>query len=134
MWALVACSDGYPTEDEPSIDPARMSQAQLLAALNELGAGPHLGKRWRYALRDGCQLEITVRDGERQRHRVELEGAAVASRSADGLMEILLVPETGGEAQAVTALETRRWSDTVMARALLTQLEVRCDAPLAPSA
>jgi len=134
LAALVACSDGYPTEDVPQIDPARMSQAQLLAALNELGAEPHLGKRWRYALREGCELEIAVRDGGRQRDRVVLEGAAIASRSADGVTEILLVPQAGGEAQAVTALETRRWSDTVRARALFTHLEARCGKPLAPSA
>ena len=133
LLGLMACSDGYPTEDVPQIDPARMTQSQLLAALNELGAEPHLGKRWRYALRDGCELEIAVRDGERQRHRVVLEGAAIASRSADGITEILLVPQAGGEAQAVTALETRRWSDTVRARALLTHLEVRCGQPPAPS-
>jgi len=133
LVALVACSDGYPTEDVPQIDPARMTQAQLLAALNELGAEPHLGKRWRYALRDGCELEIAVRDGERQRHRVVLEGAAIASRSAAGMTEILLLPQAGGEAQAVTALETRRWSDTVRARTLLTHLEVRCGQPPAPS-
>jgi hypothetical protein len=136
LWllALMACSDGYPTEDAPQIDPARMTQAQLLAALNELGDEPHLGKRWRYVLRDGCELEIMVRDGERQRRRVLLEGAAIATRSADGVTEIRLVPEAGGEARAVTAFETRRWSDTVRAKALMTQLEVRCDKPVAPSA
>lgn len=133
LLALGACSDGYPTEDVPQIDPARMTQAQLLAALNELGEQPHLGKRWRYALRDGCELEITVRDGERQHRRVALEGAAIGTRSADGTTEIRLVPEAGGEAQAVTALETRRWSDTVRASALLTHLEVRCGKPVAPS-
>lgn len=133
MVALAACSDGYPTEDVPQIDPARMTQAQLLAALNELGAEPHLGKRWRYVLRDGCELEIAVRDGERQPHRVVLDGAAIASRSADGMTEIRLVPRAGGEPQAVTALETGRWSDTVRARALLTHLELQCDKPPAPS-
>jgi len=37
--SLAACSDGYPTEDIPQIDPANMTQAQLLAALNALGKG-----------------------------------------------------------------------------------------------
>lgn len=133
LLALGACSDGYPTEDEPQIDPGRMTQVQLLTALNELGAEPHLGRRWRYALRDGCDLEITVRDGERQRHRVVLEGVAITTRSADGMTEIRLVPKAGGEPRAVTALETRRWSDTVRARALLTHLEGQCGKPLAAS-
>ena len=72
--SLAACTDGYPTEDVPQIDPARMKQAPLLAALNALGKEPHL------------------------------------------------------------ALETRRWSDTVRARSLLTHLEVRCGSPLPPTA
>lgn len=42
---LAACSDGHPTEDLPQIDPARMSQEHLLAALKALGKEPHLGKR-----------------------------------------------------------------------------------------
>lgn len=132
--ALMACTDGYPTEDVPQIDPARMTQAQLLEALNALGKEPHLGKRWRYGLRAGCELEILVRDGERDRRRILLDGATIATRSDDGVTEIRLVPREGGEAQAVTALETRRWSDTVRARAMLTQLELRCDPPAPPAA
>lgn len=126
VLALAACSDGYPTEDVPQIDPARMSQAQLLAALNALCKEPQMGKRWRYALRTGCVLEVSVRDGDAKRRRVVLEGMTVSTRSADGVTEIRLLPEAGGEAQAITALETRRWSDTVRARALLTHLEVLC--------
>jgi hypothetical protein len=131
---LVACSDGYPTDDVPQVDPARMTQAQLLAALNAMGKEPHLGKRWRYVMHAGCELEISVRDGDASRHRVVLEGATITTRSVEGISEIRLVPKAGGEAQAVTALETRRWSDTVRARALLTHLEVRCGRPEVPSA
>jgi hypothetical protein len=65
---------------------------------------------------------------------VELEGAEVTTRSVDGVSEIRLVPKTGGETQAVTILETRRWSDTVRARSLLTHLEVRCGNPVVPAA
>jgi hypothetical protein len=131
---LTACSDGYPTEDVPQVDPARMTQAQLLVALNALGKEPHLGKRWRYVMHTGCELEVSVRDGGSDHSRVVLEGAAISTRSVDGVSEIRLVPKAGGEAQAVTALETRRWSDTVRARSLLTHLEVRCGSPAAPPA
>lgn len=132
MW-LAGCSDGYPTEDVPPIDPARMTQAQLLAALNALGKEPHLGKRWRYALRANCELEVSVRNGDTDRRRIALEGAQVATRSVDGVSQIRLEPRTGGETQALTVLETRRWSDTVMARSLLTYLEVRCGSPVPPT-
>lgn len=134
MLALAACSDGYPTGDVAPVDPARMTQAQLLAALNALGKESHSGKRWHYVMHAGCELEISVRERDTDRRRVVLEGAAISTRSIDGASEIRLVPKAGGEAQAVTALETRRWSDTVRARSLLTHLEVRCGRPEVPPA
>jgi hypothetical protein len=132
--SLTACSDGYPTEDVPQVDPTSMTQAQLLDALNALGKEPQLGKRWRYVMHTGCELEVSVRDGGTDRSRVVLEGAAISTRSVDGVSEIRLVPKAGGETEAVTALETRRWSDTVRARSLLTHLEMRCGSPAAPPA
>lgn len=134
VLSLAACSDGYPTEDVLQLDPARMTQAQLLAALNALGKDPHLGKRWGYALHANCELEVSVRNGDTERRRVVLEGAVVDARSVDGLTEILLVPEVGGDKQAVTVLATRRWTDTVQARSLLARLEARCGSPAVPSA
>lgn len=134
VLSLAACFDGYPTEDAPQIDPGRMTRAQLLAALNALGSEPHLSKRWRYALHADCELEISVRDGDTDSRRVALEGAVVDSRSVDGVSEIRLVPKVDGETRAVTVLETRRWSDTVSARSLLTHLEVRCAYPAVPAA
>lgn len=126
VLSLAGCTDGYPTEDVPQIDPARMTQVQLLAALNALGKEPQLGKRWRYAMHADCELEVSVRNGERDRRRVVLEGAEVTSRSVEGVSEIRLVPKVGGEVQGITVLETHRWVDTVRARSLLTHLEVRC--------
>jgi hypothetical protein len=134
VLSLTACTDGYPTEDVPQIHPASMTQAQLLAALNALGAEPHLSQRWRYAMHANCELEISVRNGDTERRRVLLEGAVVNTRSADGVTEILLVPKTVGGAQPVTVLATSRWPDTVRARSLLTHLEVRCGSPAAPAA
>jgi len=123
---LAACPDGYPTEDVPQIEPSRMTQAQLLAALNELGEEQNLGKRWRYTLHPECELEVSVRGDDGGRRRVTLEGAEVSSRADDGVSEILLVPADGSEAQAVTVLETPQWPDSVRARALLRHLEARC--------
>lgn len=134
LASLAACSDGYPTEDVRQIDPARMSQAQLLAELNALGKEPHLANRWRYALHPDCELEVSVRDLDTDRRRVMLEGAAISTRSVDGVSEIRVVPKTGGETRGVTVLETRRWSDTVRARSLLRHLEVRCGNPVVPAA
>lgn len=129
LLSLGACSDGYPTDDVPQMDLTRMSQAQLLAALNALGREPHLGKRWRYSLHANCEFGVSVRDGDTDGSRVVLEGARVTSRSVDGASEVRLLPKTGDETKAVTVLETRRWSDTVRARALLTHLQGRCGNP-----
>lgn len=133
VLSLAACSDGYPTDDVAQIESARMTQPQLLAALNALGKEPHLGKRWSYALHANCELEVSVRDGGTERRRVTLEGAVVSTRSADGVTEILLVPKRGGDSQAVTVLATRKWADTVEARSLFSHLEVRCGNPAAPA-
>jgi len=134
MLPVAACVEGYPTEDVEQIDPARMSQQKLLAALNALGKEPQLGKRWRYALHADCELQVSARDGDTAQRRVVLEGAQVTVRSLDGVSEIRLVPKAGGEAQAVTVLETRMWSDTIRARSLLTHLEARCGNPVLPGA
>lgn len=133
VLSLAACSDGYPTDDVAQIEPARMTQPQLLAALNALGKEPHLGKRWSYALHANCELEVSVRDGGTERRRVALEGAVVSTRSVDGVTEILLVPKRGGDSQAVTVLATRKWADTVEARSLFAHLEVRCGNPAVPA-
>ena len=100
---LSACPEGYPTADAPRIEPSRMTQAQLLAALNELGAEPH-------------------------------QGATVDAWTADAATEILLLPKDGGAAREVAVLATRKWSDTVQAKSLLTQLELRCGTLAAPTA
>lgn len=134
VLTLAACSDGYPTEDVPQIDPAVMTLPQLLDALNELGQDAQPGTRWRYSLREACQLDISVRDEERQRHRVALHRVVIETRSADGITEILLVPQGGEASGAITALETRRWTDTIRARSLFTQLEARCRASALRSA
>jgi hypothetical protein len=134
VLALAACSDGYPTEDAVPLDPAQMTRTELLAALNSLGDEPHLGKRWRFALRPDCELEVSVRNGDQERRRVALEGADLVTRSVDGVSEIRLLPRAGGEARAVTVFEPRGWSDIVRARALLTNLEQRCRAAPAPGA
>lgn len=132
--SLAACTDGYPTEDVPQIEPSRMTQTQLLAALNALGKEPHLGKRWRYEMHANCELEVSVRGGGTVRRRIVLEGAQVTTRTVDGVSQIQLQPKADGESQALTVLETRRWFDAVAARSLLTHLEVRCGSPVPPTA
>lgn len=133
LGLLAACSDGYPTEDAPQMAPSAMSSQQLLQALNDLGAEPHLDRRWRYGLAPGCLLEVRVH-GERSRQQVLLAGARIESGTREGQIGVRVVPESDdgeeAEAEGITVLQTRRWTDSVRARSLLTQLELRCsEAP-----
>ena len=58
VLSLAACSDGYPTDDVAHIDPAHMTQAQLLLALNALGKDAQQGKRGRYSLHADCDPPV----------------------------------------------------------------------------
>ena len=122
---LSACSDGYPTEDVPQVDPASLSQAGLIQALNALGDEPQLDKRWQYELVQGCELHVKVRKGTPRERRLVLEGATIEQRSQQGLHEVLLA-EAGSESDAIVVLASPRWTDAVRMRSLLTHLELSC--------
>lgn len=125
LLALAACSDGYPTDDEPAHDLASFSQAELLHALNELGA-----PRWHYTLAPGCRLTAEVRNGETRQHSAPLLGAAIEARVDDGKQfRITLLGEQG----AVPVFATPKWTDSVQAESLLAYLERSCDAPREPA-
>lgn len=129
LLALVACSDGYPTEDLPTSNPSQMSQAELLEALNRLGAQPHLAHRWRYALEPGCQLVIGVGAELATQRRVTATGASIDAPAADGATQVRLTPAGPPDADTVTVLVTDRWTDSALARSLLANLGRRCATP-----
>lgn len=56
---LLACTDGYPTDDVVSLPESEMNSAQLLRAMNRIGAGAIPGETWRYDLNKGCMLRVT---------------------------------------------------------------------------
>ena len=60
--------------------------------------------------------------------------SCLAWRAAASALCVLLLPKAGGAAREVAVLATRRWSDTVRTKSLLTQLEMRCGSPAAPTA
>jgi hypothetical protein len=132
VCVLAACTDGYPTEDAPHMDPAQMTQAQLLQAMNQLGSEKHLGARWRYALADGCRLDIQVRNGAPEARSVPLEGAEIEVDTEDKVFHIFVLPAGGADAAPVPALQSRQWVDSVRMQSLLAYLERSCSA--APAA
>ena len=46
----VACSGGYPTNDESLLNQANMTQAPRPAAMNDIGRAGELDRRWEYVL------------------------------------------------------------------------------------
>lgn len=66
---LGSCSEGYPGEDRTLVSPFDMSNAQRVAELNVVGRDSP-GARWRYALRDGCALEVEQGSGKDKRRVV----------------------------------------------------------------
>ncbi|WP_377160647.1 hypothetical protein ACFJIX_13125 [Roseateles sp. UC29_93] len=65
---LGSCSEGYPGEDRPLVSPFDMSNAERVAELNVVGRDAP-GPRWRYALGDGCALEVE-QGSEKDKRRV----------------------------------------------------------------
>lgn len=74
---LGACSEGYPGEDRPIVSPFDMNDAERVAELNVVGKDAP-GERWRYALKEGCTLEVEQGSGREGRRM-----AVTLTRSMD---------------------------------------------------
>jgi len=125
---LGSCSEGYPGEDRPIISPFDMSNAQRVAELNVVGRDSP-GARWRYALRDGCALEVEQGSGkERRRVVVTLKrsmDAEVVFDSATKTYDVALLERSGDEARTVaTLLKTDGWTYATQG-SLLVDLLIR---------
>lgn len=123
---LAGCADGYPTEDE-AVSPAQMTEAQLVDAINDPGERSHLEREWHFHLRPGCALEVTVRNGGTQRHRLALDGASFEVRPDEaGKSQSVEARPKSNPGQPVLVFESRRWADGVRMRSLLSNLARRC--------
>lgn len=128
---LLACADGYPTEDLATGSPFEMSNPQRLAALNELGRAAQPGWRWSFTLSPDCRLAVQRREGRASPQHLApvaltpvLE-AEVFSNPATGRFDLVLLASTDpGAARLATVLESRSWTHAVQAE-LLLQLLVR---------
>jgi hypothetical protein len=133
LLALVACSEGYPTDDAAELDPSQMSQVQLIDALNRLGAKPHLAQRLRYSLEPECQLVIRARKSEQEDQRVVVEGALIEAVAVDDDIKIRVTPKGRTASDAVTVLVTSKWTDSAWIRSLLAHLGRSCEIKRAPA-
>jgi hypothetical protein len=131
---LLGCSDGYPGKERPLISPFDMRNEQRLTALNLIGAHAHRERRWRFALVQGCELQLThERKGARAIRRVfQLERRMevdVVFDKADQTFDVQLMASADDDAPHLgTLLESPAWTDAVQAD-LLLQLLIRDCVP-----
>ena len=72
--ALVACSDGYPTQESVLMLSHDMGQQRAMDAMNQLGHQQPSDYHWLYRLLPGCELEVHARKfwGDRAPVRLQL--------------------------------------------------------------
>lgn len=132
-WALAggaACTDGYPTQDAPVVDPSKMTQPQRLAKMNALGDDAHSEHQWTYALLPGCVLSVHLdgATGPRPAVHVPLMGAAVkvsADRASDAF-NVDIFPSAPADHDEVTVLQATQWADAVGMARVLRFVEMGC--------
>ncbi len=125
-----ACTDGYPTQDAPAIDPLDMTQHQRLAQMNALGSDAHPDRRWSYDLLPGCVLRIDF-DGEagpRAAMEIPLMGATVkvATDKADETFDVEVKPTTPATQGEITVLEAQEWAHAIGMSRILRVVEKGC--------
>jgi len=125
----VACMDGYPTQDVPSIDPLQMTQEQRLAQMNSLGGSAHPDSRWSYELLPGCVLRIDLdgKAGPIQAIDVPLQGSTVrvATDKIDDTFDVKVQPASHALGE-ITVLEAQAWADAVGLSRVLRVMEKGC--------
>ncbi len=132
--ALAACSEGYPTADEPRDNPFDMTQPERLQAMNRLGREVAVDQRWEYRLAADCTLDVVVwpSDPKRQSLRVPLADTEVSVRfDADAEMYVISVigvADTATSAEPIAVLEAAKWTDAIRMRSLLRSMRSDCNA------
>ncbi|WP_431260810.1 hypothetical protein ACQ86G_12260 [Roseateles chitinivorans] len=125
---LVSCSEGYPGEDRPLVSPFDMSNAERVAELNVVGRDAP-GPRWRYALREGCALEVEQGSGkDRRRVAVTLRRSMDAEVVFDNeakTYDVALIDRSIDAARPIAILlKTDKWTYATQG-SLLVDLLIR---------
>ncbi|MDH0863544.1 hypothetical protein [Mitsuaria sp. GD03876] len=125
---LAGCSEGYPGEDRAIVSPFDMGNAERVAELNVVGKDAP-GERWRYALKDGCRLEVEQGSGkEKRRIAVTLArsmDAEVVFDNATKTYDVAVIDRSGDTARPVaTVLKSDKWTYATQG-ALLVDLLIR---------
>jgi hypothetical protein len=133
LAVLVGCSDGYSEEEESLNLHMQMSQAEALAALNAIGARPHLKPRRQYLLHQDCELEVTTRDAvlrpTRQVAHLARSEASLIKEDGGDVFSLLLRPQESSDAESLAlmvVLSEGTWGDAAQAKWILNYLLKFC--------
>lgn len=129
---LGSCSEGYPGEDRPLVSPFDMSNAERVAELNVVGRDSP-GPRWRYALREGCTLEVEQGGGkDKRRVAVTLKrsmDAEVVFDDATKTYDVALIDRSvDAGTPFATLLKTDKWTYATQGSLLVDLLIRDCAA------
>lgn len=132
------CMDGYPTEDEVSILPSEMTQAEQLQAMNQLGQEAHPELTWRYRALPGCSLQWTAQGGDAgtETAQVPLWGAAIDLRrdKIDQLYGVQVRPAGASNLEELTVMRSKDWVQAIEMSHLVRWFRSGCSAGDAPAA
>lgn len=127
---LFACSDGYSEEEQSLNLHLQMSQTEALAALNTIGARPHLEPQRAYQLHQDCELEVITRDSmlrpSKQRVHLALTDASLIKEDGGDVFSLLLRPKDIETPLLTPVLTEGTWRDASQAKWVLNYLLKFC--------
>ncbi len=135
---FAGCMDTYPTEDEVSILPREMTQAQRLQAMNQLGQEAHPELTWFYRAMPDCRLQWTVQGGDAGKGiaQVPLWGSAIDLRldKIDQVYGVQVRPAGASSLEELTLMLSKDWVQAIEMSHLLRSFQIGCSAGDAPAA
>jgi hypothetical protein len=127
---LLACSGGYSEEEQSLNLHLQMSQNEALAALNIIGARPHLEPQRAYRLHQDCELEVITRDSvlrpSKQVAHLALTDASLIKEDGGDVFSLLLRPKDIETPPLTPVLTEGTWRDASQAKWVLNYLLKFC--------
>lgn len=126
------CMDTYPTQDEVSILPLEMTQAEQLQAMNQLGQEAHPELTWLYRAMPDCRLKWTIQGGDagKETAQVPLWGAAIDLRldKIDQVYGVQVRPAGASDLEELTVMRSKNWVQAIEMSHLVRWFQIGCSA------
>ncbi len=127
---FTACTDGYPNEDELTINPLKLNQPQRLEAMNQLGQDAHPDLTWIYRALPSCILQMTVDGFDSGKQVFSLPmlnaGVDISSSKADPRYGVKVQPRDGASLSERVVFLSRTWVDAVAMSHLVRSFQKGC--------